>query len=100
MFSNFLTAAATWRCRRSGWPAGTGRRTRRSIAVSIPAADHGFTAGVVYHAQAAATEIMAAFPNIEVIVKTSPSAAAQVSALEDLSAIAPSRRTGDPALYF
>ena len=56
---------------------------KKLIAVSIPAADHGWTAGVVYHAQAAAAEIMAAFPNIEVIVKTSPSASAQVSALED-----------------
>lgn len=59
---------------------------KKIIAVSIPAADHGWTAGVVYHAQAAAKEINAAFPNVEVIVKTSPSAAAQVSALEDLSA--------------
>lgn len=59
---------------------------KKLIAVSIPAADHGWTAGVVYHAQAAAAEIMAAFPNIEVIVKTSPSASAQVSALEDLTA--------------
>ena len=59
---------------------------KKLIAVSIPAADHGWTAGVVYHAQAAAAEIQAAFPNIEVIVKTSPSAAAQVSALEDLAA--------------
>jgi ribose transport system substrate-binding protein len=59
---------------------------KKVIAVSIPAADHGWTAGVVYHAQAAAKEINAAFPNVEVIVKTSPSAADQVSALEDLSA--------------
>lgn len=59
---------------------------KKVIAVSIPAADHGWTAGIVYHAQAAAKEINAAFPNVEVIVKTSPSAAAQVSALEDLSA--------------
>jgi len=59
---------------------------KKVIAVSIPAADHGWTAGIVYHAQAAAKEINAAFPNVEVVVKTSPSAAAQVSALEDLSA--------------
>ncbi|MGH6644654.1 MAG: substrate-binding domain-containing protein, partial [Bradyrhizobium sp.] len=59
---------------------------KKVIAVSIPAADHGWTAGVVYHAQAAAKEINAAFPDVEVIVKTSPSAAAQVSALEDLQA--------------
>ncbi|MDQ0995511.1 ribose transport system substrate-binding protein [Phyllobacterium ifriqiyense] len=59
---------------------------KKVIAVSIPAADHGWTAGVVYHAQAAAKEVNTAFPDVEVVVKTSPSAAAQVSALEDLSA--------------
>ena len=59
---------------------------QKVIAVSIPAADHGWTAGVVYHAQQAEKEIEAAFPDIDVIVKTSPSASAQVSALEDLSA--------------
>jgi ribose transport system substrate-binding protein len=57
-----------------------------TIAVSIPAADHGWTAGIVYHAQQAAKEIEKAFPNIKVIVKTSPSAADQASALEDLVA--------------
>jgi ribose transport system substrate-binding protein len=59
---------------------------KKTIAVSIPAATHGWTGGVVYHAQKAAEEINAAFPNIEVTVKTSPSAEAQVSALEDLTA--------------
>src|SRR5690242_2932459 len=59
---------------------------KKVVAVSIPAADHGWTAGIVYHAQAAAKEINAAFPDVEVVVKTSPSATAQVSALEDLSA--------------
>ncbi|ANN67931.1 substrate-binding domain-containing protein [Bordetella bronchialis] len=57
-----------------------------TIAVSIPAATHGWTGGVVYHAEQAAKEIKAAFPNIDVVVSTSPSATAQVSALEDLSA--------------
>jgi len=59
---------------------------KRTIAVSIPAATHGWTGGVVYHAEQAEKEVEAAFPNIDVIVKTSPSATAQVSALEDLSA--------------
>ena len=56
------------------------------VAVSIPAATHGWTGGVVYHAEQAAKEVKAAFPNVDVVVKTSPSATAQVSALEDLSA--------------
>ena len=59
---------------------------KKIIAVSIPAATHGWTGGVVYHAEQAEKEVEAAFPNIDVIVKTSPSAEAQVSALEDLSA--------------
>jgi ribose transport system substrate-binding protein len=59
---------------------------KKTIAVSIPAATHGWTGGVVYHAEQAEKEIEAAFPNVDVIVKTSPSATAQVSALEDLSA--------------
>lgn len=59
---------------------------KRTIAVSIPAATHGWTGGVVYHAEQAAKEIKAAFPNIDVVVKTSPTATAQVSALEDLTA--------------
>ncbi|MBS9721365.1 substrate-binding domain-containing protein [Tianweitania sp. BSSL-BM11] len=56
------------------------------IAVSIPAATHGWTGGVVYHAEQAEKEIEAAFPNIDVIVSTASSASAQVSSLEDLSA--------------
>lgn len=66
--------------------AGSAQAQKKVVAVSIPAATHGWTAGVVYHAQAAAKEVNKAFPGVEVVVKTSPSASAQVSALEDLSA--------------
>lgn|SRR5690554_4581567 len=59
---------------------------QKVMAVSIPAATHGWTGGVVYHAEAAAAEIREAFPNIDVVVSTSPSAIAQVGALEDLQA--------------
>jgi ribose transport system substrate-binding protein len=65
---------------------GAFAQEKKMIAVSIPAATHGWTGGVVYHAEQAAKEIKAAFPNIDVVVKTSPSATAQVSALEDLAA--------------
>lgn len=57
-----------------------------TIAVSIPAATHGWTGGVVYHAERAEKEIEAAYPNIDVIVSTASTATAQVSSLEDLSA--------------
>jgi ribose transport system substrate-binding protein len=78
----FLSAASLVALTATGAMA----QDKKTIAVSIPAATHGWTGGVVYHAEQAEKEIEAAFPNIDVIVKTSPSAEAQVSALEDLSA--------------
>lgn len=81
--ASFLTAAVFGSLLLGGVALAQEKKT---IAVSIPAADHGWTAGVVYHATAAAKEINAAFPNVNVVVKTSPSASAQVSAIEDLSA--------------
>ena len=84
MFKSKLLAAAALSTLLIAIPAFA--QEKKSIAVSIPAATHGWTGGVVYHAQKAAEEINAAFPNIEVTVKTSPSASAQVSALEDLTA--------------
>src|SRR5690554_1123567 len=84
MFKTKLLAAAALTTLVLAVPALA--QEKKTIAVSIPAATHGWTGGVVYHAQKAAEEINAAFPNIEVTVKTSPSAEAQVSALEDLTA--------------
>jgi ribose transport system substrate-binding protein len=55
------------------------------IGVSIPAADHGWTGGVVYHAERIAKAIEANYKGVKVIVKTSPDGAAQASALEDLT---------------
>ena len=48
----------------------------KTIAVSIPAADHGWTGGVVYHAQQEAKALEARYPGLKVIVKTSPDGAA------------------------
>ncbi len=56
-----------------------------TVGVSIPAADHGWTGGVVYHVQRAAKALMATHPGLNIIVKTSPDGAAQASALEDLT---------------
>lgn len=66
--------------------AAQAQETEFTIAVSIPAATHGWTGGVVYHAEQAEQQVEAAFPNIDVIVSTASSATAQVSSLEDLSA--------------
>ncbi|MDN5928978.1 MAG: substrate-binding domain-containing protein [Hyphomicrobiales bacterium] len=56
-----------------------------TMGVSIPAADHGWTAGVVYHAERVAKLLMAEHPGLNVIVKTSPDAASQANALQDLA---------------
>ena len=82
--TTFLTAAVI----AGGLVATTAQAqdTEFTIAVSIPAATHGWTGGVVYHAQEAERQIEEAYPNIDVIVSTASSATAQVSSLEDLSA--------------
>src|SRR5690554_5482239 len=71
-----------------GLAVGTATAQERdiTIAVSIPAATHGWTGGVVYHAEQAEKEIEAAFPNVDIVLSTASSASAQASALEDLSA--------------
>ena len=56
-----------------------------TIGVSIPAADHGWTAGVVFHAERVAKLLMKEHPGLNVIVKTSPDAASQANALQDLA---------------
>lgn len=55
-----------------------------TIGVSIPAADHGWTSGVVFHANRIAEEVMGSYDDVEVIVKTSPDPASQANALQDL----------------
>lgn len=57
----------------------------KTIGVSIPAADHGWTAGVVYHAERVAEQIRKEHPGANVIVKTSPDPASQANALQDLA---------------
>ena len=42
------------------------------MAVSIPAADHGWTGGVVFHATQEAKALEKQYPGLKVIVKTSP----------------------------
>ena len=56
------------------------------MAVSIPAADHGWTGGVVYHAERAKASLEKRYPGLEITLKTSPDGAAQANALEDLTA--------------
>jgi ribose transport system substrate-binding protein len=65
-----------------GW-AQEGRKV--TIGVSIPAADHGWTSGVVFHAERVAKLLMAEHKGLNIIVKTSPDAASQANAVQDLA---------------
>lgn len=66
--------------------AGTAQaQEKKTMAVSIPTADHGWTGGIVYHATEEAKVLEKKYPGLKVIVKTSPDGAAQANALEDLS---------------
>jgi len=56
------------------------------MGVSIPAATHGWTGGVVYHAQETAKQLEKGYPGLKVIVKTSPDGASKANALDDLMA--------------
>ncbi len=69
------------------WSAGLARAEDRklTVAVSIPAADHGWTGGVVYQAERAKTLLEAQHPGLKIIVKTSTDGASQANALEDLT---------------
>ncbi|MDQ3397780.1 MAG: substrate-binding domain-containing protein, partial [Deinococcota bacterium] len=58
-----------------------------TIGVSIPAATHGWTGGVNYHAQQAQRRLQETYPNINIVLVTSGSAAEQANALEDLVAV-------------
>jgi len=54
------------------------------IGISVPAADHGWTGGVVYWANEAKKSIEAENPNIQVVVSTARDAAEQVDKVENL----------------
>ena len=56
-----------------------------TIGVSVPTADHGWTGGVVWHAEREAKILEKKYPGLKVIVKTSPNGADQANALEDMT---------------
>lgn len=70
--------------------AGCGKSENKlRIAVSMPSATHGWTGGVVWHAQQAKQRIEAANPDVEIIIAASENAASQVSAIESLTMQSP-----------
>nr|WP_272213523.1 substrate-binding domain-containing protein [Marinicella sp. W31]MDC2879481.1 substrate-binding domain-containing protein [Marinicella sp. W31] len=65
--------------------AGITQAQALTVGVSIPAADHGWTAGIVYHAERVAEKLMEEYDDLNVIVKTSPDPASQANAVQDLA---------------
>ena len=57
-----------------------------TIGVSVPAADHGWTGGVDYFAQAAIKRLVKTYPNRKFVHATAPDAGKQASDLEDMLA--------------
>jgi len=65
--------------------AADAQQKRITIGVSIPAADHGWTSGVIYHTERVAGQLRQQYPGVNIIVKTSPDPASQANALQDLA---------------
>ena len=59
----------------------------QTIGVSIPAATHGWTGGLNYHAEQTKERLEAAYPGLRIQLVTANSAAEQANDLEDLVAI-------------
>jgi len=57
----------------------------KTIGVSIPAATHGWTSGVIYHAERIAKQLMERHPGLTVVVKTSADPSSQANAVQDLA---------------
>jgi ribose transport system substrate-binding protein len=55
-----------------------------TIGVSIPAATHGWTGGVNYHAEEAKKRLEALYPDISITISTAGTAGEQANDLEDL----------------
>lgn len=65
--------------------AGCGKKENKiRIGVSIPAADHGWTGGVVYWAQQAKKAIESKDPSVEILLTTAQNSSDQVNKIENL----------------
>ncbi len=59
-------------------------QTKLSVGVAIPAADHGFTAGIVWWANQAKKDLEKQYPGLKITVKAAASAGEQANQLQDL----------------
>ncbi len=66
--------------------AGAAEKTY-TIGVSIPAATHGWTGGVNYHAERTKKALMERYKNLKIVIATAGGAAQQANSLEDLVSV-------------
>ena len=81
LFAAALAVSLTVLCASCGKPEDKDVVT---IGVSIPAADHGWTGGIVWWAEQAKKEWEAKDPKVKVIISTAKDAAEQVDKIENL----------------
>ncbi len=81
----FLTLCAVF-CAALFLCACSGDSEKRTIVISIPAADHGWTGGIVSWAEKAKADIEKKYPDAEVIVQTGKTAQEQVNGIETMLA--------------
>ncbi len=84
--SKFFTfALATLLLTLAGFGCGdSGNSKKLKVGVAVPAADHGWTGGIVWSAENAKKQLEARNPDLEVIIVTARDAAEQVSRIENL----------------
>src|SRR5215472_1044007 len=58
-----------------------------NLGVAIPAATHGFTAGIVWWANEAKKELEKAHKDLKITIKTAANAAEQANQLQDLTTV-------------
>ena len=77
-----LTAAGVLMAPVTGWA-----QQKIKMGVSIPAATHGWTGGLNWHAQQAEKKLEAKYPNLDVIIVTARDVGRQANDLEDLVSV-------------
>jgi ribose transport system substrate-binding protein len=65
-------------------PLGAMAQDKVNLGVSIPAATHGFTAGIVWWANEAKKELETQHENLKITIKTAANAGEQANQLQDL----------------
>src|SRR6478736_9283560 len=77
-----VLASALWLA--AGGSTARGEEKKVNMGVSVPAATHGWTGGVVYWANQAKKELEKAHPGLKITVKTAGSPPEQANQLQDL----------------